>query len=58
VFLDANIYKFLAPVATKSLESVASLSSNHFPNPDLLCSNHLWVATSTSRLKPKASGGH
>jgi len=36
----------------------ALLSLNHFPDLDLLCSNHLRVATSTSRLRPKALGSH
>ena len=44
--------------ATEPPESTASLSFNYFPNLDLLCSNYLRVATSTSRPKPKASGGH
>src|SRR5882762_6006296 len=40
------------------VESTASLSLNHFPNPDPLCSNHLRVVTSTSGPKPEASDGH
>ena len=59
--LDTYIFiktSLMSSEAIELLKSATLLSLNHLPNPDLLCSNHLQVVTSTSRPKLKALGGH